>query len=473
MPRQIDWVAYEAGRFQEARYQFFIAVRIVRSKRPWHNREQMAHSLHPAVKEAFEMQSPVSWQQMLLEWPHVATTDPIRIAYTRDERAGIEDRQTVTTIGKYLKRHWPQLSDHTIRDLVAKYGTALEFKIERGSEAIVRSVQSGPSSCMKWDDHEVDSLGHHPYEHYDPAYGWHTAVGYKGHMIVARALLMQRDNLETAPKYFVRTYEHKDGHQYSQACEEMTQWLLGQGYAQKRGWNGERLAFIGGTSVDDEVHAPYIDGAHQEVEVGRELDADTGKYVRYLRISDSGEYEATSTNGKAERTQGCSCDACGDRIREDDVTYVGRHADSTICQSCLGEYKYVTGRRGEEYWVHDDKAVEADGDWYDVDQLSDNSIVQLHDVTYTHEDNATYVDSQSEYYPSDEVVLTHDDTYEVAEDCVQLHDGDWALEEDAWQCAATDKYYLHDEVEPVEVDGENYHPDEAPEPTQLSLIDNS
>jgi hypothetical protein len=46
---------------------------------------------------------------------------------------------------------------------------------------------------------------------------------------------------------------------------------------------------------------------------------------------------------------------------------------------------------------------------------------------------------------------------------VQLHNDEWALETDAWKCYATSDWYLHDDVEPVTVDGETYHPDDAPE----------
>lgn len=463
MSRSIDWNKYHAGLLDEARAQFQTAMSIVSRSRGWHDREQRTHTMHPAVVAAFNNYVPANWQTLLLEWPHVSQTDRTRLAYTRDERSGIDDRQTVTTVGKYLTRHFPGMPDHITRDLVAKYATAMEFRIVRTPHEIVDAVQRGPSSCMQWSDGDVEDLGHHPYEHYDPKYGWHMAVGYAGGQCQARALLMQRDNLDTAPKYFVRTYQRKEGESYSQPSEDLKQWLIAQGYVQKSGWNHERLSFISGPDEDDEVNAPYIDGSQQHVEVQRELDTDTGKYTKYLRITGEGDYDCTGTNGKAERENGCTCDDCGRRVNEDDQYTVGEDENCTVGDCCIDDYTRVIGRRGYEYYVPNGHAVDADGDCYHDEYLSDNNIVCLHNGDYTHENNATWVASQNEYYPSDDVVLDHNDEYQVQEDCVQLHNGEWALDEETWQCAGSDNYYLHYEDTPVEVDGEDYHEDHVPE----------
>ena len=74
--------------------------------------------LHPAVYDALLQYSPISWHAVVLELPHIAT-DGVRVAYTRNDEHGEQNRQTVTTVGKYLKRHFPDLRDDVIRDLVA------------------------------------------------------------------------------------------------------------------------------------------------------------------------------------------------------------------------------------------------------------------------------------------------------------------------------------------------------------------
>ena len=98
--------------------------------RDWFRRETRRYELHPAVVELLEANNkpmPRDWQQLLLEWPHRSETDHNRVAYTPDEAKGIADRQTVTTIGKYLTRHF-DLPDHVIRDIVARHTAVGECK---------------------------------------------------------------------------------------------------------------------------------------------------------------------------------------------------------------------------------------------------------------------------------------------------------------------------------------------------------
>ena len=68
--------------------------------RQWFYHITSRFQLHRAVYDAMRHARPRDWQQLLLEWPHVAETDAARLAYTRDERAGRDDKQTVTSVGK-------------------------------------------------------------------------------------------------------------------------------------------------------------------------------------------------------------------------------------------------------------------------------------------------------------------------------------------------------------------------------------
>ena len=452
---------------------FVDAVDVVRFSRSWHQYLQNRFLLHPAVVAAFNMHDPEDWQQLLLEWPHVAETDVTRLAYTRDERAGEDDRQTLTSLGKYLKRHWPNLADHHIRDFVAKYATAATFHIERTKEAIVNAVQKGPASCMKFDEDEEDKrnqleeLGAHPYEVYDPQYGWHVATRRMGHQIVGRALLMQRDNIESMPKYFVRTYRHKDGERYSQPDDELVQWLRDQGYDHRNEWKGERLAYIPiRRNRNDEFVAPYIDGCAQEVDVERERLPD-GTYKKYLHITRGGEWQCSNQDGTATEQNSCSCADCGERISEDEQRGTGMYEDHVVGECCIDEYTYVTGRRGSEYYVPNDEAVSVGGDYYDRDYLSDNNIVELENGDYCDLDDAVNVNDEWYHCDDDTIVCDHAGDYQLRDDCVELHDGEWALENDAWECAGSGNFYLHADYEPVEIDGNMYHEDYVPEPEEV------
>jgi hypothetical protein len=417
------------------------------------------------------MHDPEDWQQLLLEWPHVAETDVTRLAYTRDERAGQDDRQTLTSLGKYLKQHWPNMADHHIRDFVAKYATAATFHIERTKEAIVNAVQKGPASCMKFNEddecerNQLDKLGAHPYEVYDPQYGWHVATRRMGHQIVGRALLMQRDNIESMPKYFVRTYRHKDGERYSQPDDELVQWLRDQGYDHHNEWKGERLAYIPiRDNRNGEFVAPYIDGGAQEVDIERERMPD-GTYKQYLHITRSGEWQCSNQDGTATEQNSCTCEDCGQRISEDEQRGTGIYDDHVVGECCIDEYTHVTGRRGNEYYVPNDEAVSVGGDYYDRDYLSDNNIVELENGDYCDLDDAVSVNDAWYHCDDDAIVCDHAGDYQLRDDCVELHDGEWALEDEAWECAGSGNFYLHDDDTPVEIDDNLYHEDYVPDNT--------
>jgi hypothetical protein len=75
------------------------------------------------------------------------------------------------------------------------------------------------------------------------------------------------------------------------------------------------------------------------------------------------------------------------------------------------------------------------------------------------------VEANGEWYhiDDDRVVCDHNGDYQLLDDCVKLEDGEYALTDEAWLCAGSADWYLSDDVEPVVVDGENYHPDHVPE----------
>jgi hypothetical protein len=83
--------------------------------RIWFHREKRSAPMHPAIREAVYQAPPADWHLLVLEWPHGSDSDPSRIAYTRSDAHGEADRQTVTSVGKYLARHFPTMPDHDLR----------------------------------------------------------------------------------------------------------------------------------------------------------------------------------------------------------------------------------------------------------------------------------------------------------------------------------------------------------------------
>lgn len=434
------------------------AMYVVRNHRDWFYHLTRRFNLHPAIPDAFEHADPYNWQQLLLEWPHKAETDINRLAYTRDERAGEADKQTVTTIGKYLARHF-DLPDHIIRDIAARYtATGHVFKFLNTTDEMVHAVNNGPYSCMCWRERDdvrcSDGHARHPYAAYDPKYGWHMAVRIAEEgRIDARAMC----NVEGEQKYFVRSYKRCPNGGYSYADEHLEAWLKAQGYQHDSAWHdGARMAYF---ETSDDFLAPYIDGDTKHVD----MRSHNGEY--YLVIDSDGEYCCDNTDGTPSGGSRTTCDDCGERCDEDDMYWTGVWEDRHVCSGCIDDYRYAISRRGNNYYISESSCVyvESQDEYYDEDYLAENNIVQLENGDYEHIDNAVEIDG--DWYHNEDDGIVYDDfneRYQLTDNCNCTEDMGFVHESDTWQCHATDNWYTTN-IEPVTIDGETYHPDHAPE----------
>jgi hypothetical protein len=403
--------------------------------RPWHVTLQSKFAIHPVVIKAMEMARPDDWQRLLLEWPHRAESDPTRLAYTVNERKGDDDVQTMTTVGKYLTRHFSTLPDHAIRDLAALCGKG-ECKIVRTSVEMIYHLERGPKSCMQWGvDHDPD---YHPYQVYDPQYGWGMAVRMVGGETIGRALVITSEG----EKYFVRSYLRND-QGYSGRDDVLEAWLRADGYEHRSEWNeGQRLRRIDDDGNNCGFIAPYIDGSNQRVSKGS---------GNVLIMDRNGDYDCCNTDGDADQPETTECNDCGDRINDGDGYWVGYHEDNYVCNYCHDNYRFGRGRNGREYSFHEDNAVyvESQDNYYHGDYLEDNNIVQLENGEYEHVEETIEIDGEF-YTQDDERICFFKDTEE------------WGLQEDGWQCVHSCDWYT-DDTDYVEVNGEKFHPDYCPE----------
>jgi hypothetical protein len=371
------------------------------------------------------------------------------IAYTRDEKYGEADRQLTTSVGKYLARHFTALSSNVIRDIAALYVEA-KIEITHDHAMMLEIIENGPNSCMSGESDGFDHCGdHHPYEVYDPQYGWHMAYVKEGDKITGRALLND-------DKY-VRTYRGDHTRSYSDTDERLNAWLRENGYSKAYDWEGCKLARIN-VRNDCGFVAPYLDGGSKDVDA----------YSDHLMVvgSGNGEYICSNTDGNADERNTCQCSCCGNRMSEDDSCTIGRHGDESVCSNCYSDnYTLVHGRRQEQYSIPNDDAIEVDGEYYDPEWLSDNDIVLLHNGDYTHSDDAVYIQSCGEYYESDSdyVCYTQDGEWELRDDCVELENGEWCREGDAWMCDHTGDWYADDVDYVTTQGGKRIHPDHADE----------
>jgi hypothetical protein len=413
--------------------------------RKWIVREVERYPLHLVIEAAVKMSRPYDWHQLFLEWPHTAQGDRSKIAYTQNEDKGRRDIQTVTSVGKYLRRHFPDLSDHDIRDLVSRYGSADTYKFVHTTAEMIYHLERGPSSCMVWSEDRAvrctDGVARHPYEAYNPKYGWHMAVRLSGDETVGRALCMQ--NPDCGTKYYVRSYARPSSNGgYSETDNGMENWLKEQGYLKHSYWeDGEKLAYH---ETRDDFLAPYLDGSEKRVRI------EGGCVV----IDSEGEYACDQTGGSPTELNDDTfeCAQCGDDTDDDDGYWVGRGEDERVCQHCLdNDYVYAYGRRGNQYYIPSDDAVyvESQSEWYDPDYLSDNEIVEL---------------TNGEYLPMDEAIEVNGDWYHIEDEriCLANDTDEYCLKDDCWQCAQSCNWYSDDCEDYTEYEGERYHDDYIP-----------
>lgn len=92
--RHAVWAQYVPDETEASR-DYDLAIYKQVCSRDWHLKLQEKFKLHPVVKTLLKQHRPADWQQLLLEWPHISETDQSRLAYTRDEKHGEADRQTI------------------------------------------------------------------------------------------------------------------------------------------------------------------------------------------------------------------------------------------------------------------------------------------------------------------------------------------------------------------------------------------
>lgn len=371
---------------------------------------------------------PRDWHLLALEMPSVPENeDSTRVSYWQSDAKQAKNLRTVTSLGKYLKRHFPDLPDHEIRDAVALAAPA-KFEIWTGTEKMVQAVQQGPSSCMKWDD----DFDVHPYEVYEPQYGWGVAVRLQGPTIMGRCVV------HIEKKIYVRSYGRQEHDGRSQDDNALESWLDDQGYSYREYWpEGVKFAKI---EYRDSYIMPYLDGSSADY---RRVDVRSGCIVR----DSGGEYVCDNTNGEMTHEARCTCDHCGSSVDdEDEVTWV-ESVEESVCQHCIRRaFTWVRGTAGmsngrtAQYYVRDCDAVSIDGEDYDEHNLPDY-IRELHDGTFAHEDNCVLVESEDEYYSDSDVSNRKDGTDLV----VQLESGEYELRENAAYCEYNEEWHLKDD----------------------------
>lgn len=467
-------------------YTLHCLITVLYHKRAWHTELQRRFCLHPIVHKLLSDHArPIDWHRVVLEWPHEAESDPSRLAYTRDEQGGKQDRQVVTSINKYLRERWTHadLPDHVLREMVdaynAKQSNTCEF-VPDTTKDFIKVVQTGPRSCMRWDAYDEDEEDvrdkEHPYRCYDPQYGWRMAVRRNGrNQFVGRALVLETDK----HKCFVRTFK-ADGDDpnstgYSHSDETLQAWLKDQGYEHLHSWPAGTKLYTEEARHGDYL-APYVDGERYHADLVRTADGET-----HWRISGDGEYELRETNGVAGESEMCTCEHCGSRVSVDDLSSTGVDGDYSVCSDCIeSDFTYVdrVNRWGGAYINNNEVVTTVEGDAIVPNTRSadeyhcldygqhegewthiDNTVCDI-DGNYWHDDDVgdglLRLDSASkhsdEFVDADEVNTTmcgrhfHED--DVGETIIELehgvHEGEYVLLDETVTDSHGDRWHTHD-----------------------------
>lgn len=396
-----------------------------------------SHSQVPWRNEAW-------WTGFPLRFLHQcqrSTAHPGQLSYFQNLDKLGRDVRTAIKPGRYLQKYFgkdnaygtPPLSEEEIRDWTQKW-EAMNAPIKHHLLDNNDPKWAGDERGLRrewyrlYDEIKVDyscMRGNVAVEAYGvPGNNLGLLYWEEGGELVSRCIV------NTERMTFVRTYpcaEERSGHQLGEA--------IVQGMAKALGYKHDQDATLDGVSLHkiqlrEGVYAvPYLDGGTCSVR-------DDGQY---WVICDDG-IDACSSSGELEAEERRSCDHCGGRFHEDDLTYVERY-DCHVCDSCLNE-QYVSAYCRHNYTERAlvDDCGEVGGNWYHVDHLDRHGIttcdgcgeyVKLDDTERDTDDNKVCDGCADGRYTR----LDHDHSAsgsDLCPDCDarQLPDGTWCHADD-------------------------------------------
>jgi len=418
----------------------------------WKRRE-LGRDVHPMVRDLLKQVGfPDDLNLLVLEFPHMPKDgDPSRVAYTQSFRKGLDDKQTVTSMGKYARRHWPQTPDHVLRNILAVAKTKVEITKDSDEMVALMGHNDMPNSCMSGSEDSYQIA--HPYRMYDPAYGWGLAIGRDGSgRINSRAVVFEGEVGTKQYKCFVRTYTTRGDYQRSEPLDAA---LKAMGYEHAYGWPiGARLKYK--ENISSDFLCTYLDGDNHYIDIIHRdevavVTGSRGEYDTHDMDRDDGVFYVSNR---------CECADCGSRVSEDDTYYIDYH-EHRVCTSCVNDHyrDAIYNHRGHTELVHEDNAVfcRTDDEYY-TERYAAEVLVEVGYSWYrTDDENIVYCETDGEYYMVDDSDLVYIDDA-----------GEWYRKDDdaVAQCQSDEKWYMTEHMEGdadfvQDSDGDWYHRDDS------------
>ena len=320
---------------------------------------------------------------------YVSCVDPRRICYTPGQEYGRLDRQVVTSVGKFLQKHFNGVAGNELIDATTvrryvdmhrmTYGTS-EVIFALGADDIQAGYQTGPHSCMSYP--ALAQVGEHPTRVYDGPDTILALLQKAPGAYSARAIC----RIDTEPMTYLRIYGDES---VMRARLES----LGFKSIDHMGNVRLRLALRSNSSrptalMDPRAAhpiCPYIDWtAFAKLELNREqseldwlriLPADckceevthsiqcTGGTASPHTLHDRDGDDDEEEENEGDR----QCAHCEDWYHEDDDHGYDRH-ENWICQGCLdNNFTYAFYGRSETH-IHNDDVIEVAGTFYSNDE---------------------------------------------------------------------------------------------------------
>ena len=320
-------------------------------------------------------------------WFHLSQTDPEALAYFQTDDKLRRDISTKISVGRFVKKFWPHLLDHEVRDIVNVYRNEVgkrNVKFSTDPSEIVRIYEYGPRSCMRGMDC-VRIYGDSP----------DLAVAYLGDLeareISARAVVWPTQ------KRYVRIY----GDDLLRVSLERMGYRSGD-------LEGARVRLI---EEHGRIVMPYLDGPQSADEDGD-----------WLILTEDGDIGCSNTNGYASGgRERCSC--CGGRVGDGEI-YTADDGER-VCTDCIGSHDF--GHTSCSYvwatvdarWHHDTEVCRRDNCWWS----------EYHDMWVS--DDLSYSDfglvelECGDIVPEDEAVETVEGRWYRAEECIEIDTDTW------------------------------------------------
>lgn len=270
---------------------------------------------------------------------HMSYGKPGQVAYTASPEHLAQDRQTITTLGRYLSRRFPELPSYLIAALgnrFARTNNFSELKFARTRDEIRYVYENGPGSCMGKGVDNFSTDGVHPAEAYASG---HWAVAYAENAngdITARAVVSTKNPED---QRYSTIYGNED---------LLTTLLENEGWKPGIDFTDHEFLAI---KVDGEYVGPYVDGTNATVYT---IPGKPSRLVIHpsatLTGCSVGETQNSHDSGGffADGGDREDCESCGRRVNTEIENYLRDRDGDLICDECLGD-DYVEASDGNHW----------------------------------------------------------------------------------------------------------------------------